>query len=139
MRVLIIDDGRSSLALLASVVGEVAGAVIDTIQSPLEALNRSSAEQYDLVLVDNIMPQMDGVEVTRRLRARDAYRLVPIIMVTSDSDQSLRIDAIGAGATDFINKPFDRTELLARVRNLLALREAQIELADRARWLVREV
>lgn len=139
MRVLIIDDSRSSLALLASVVGEVAGAVIDTIQSPLEALNRTTAEQYDLVLVDNIMPEMDGVEVTRRLRGRDSYRLVPIIMVTSDSDQSLRIDSIGAGATDFINKPFDRTELLARVRNLLALREAQIELADRARWLVREV
>jgi putative two-component system response regulator len=139
MRVLIVDDSRSSLALLAGVVAEVAGASIDTCQSPLDALTRTAAEQYDLVLVDNIMPDMDGVEVTRRLRARDAYRLVPIIMVTSDSDQRLRVDAIGAGATDFINKPFDRTELLARVRNLLALREAQIELADRAHWLVREV
>jgi putative two-component system response regulator len=139
MRVLIIDDSRSSLALLAGVVAEVEGAVIDTCQSPLDALARTAGEQYDLVLVDNIMPDMDGVEVTRRLRSRDAYRLVPIIMVTSDSDQRLRVDAIGAGATDFINKPFDRTELLARVRNLLALRQAQIELADRARWLVREV
>lgn len=139
MRVLIIDDSRSSLALLAGVVADVDGAVIDTCQSPLDALARTAREQYDLVLVDNIMPDMDGVEVTRRLRARDAYRLVPIIMVTSDSDQRLRVDAIGAGATDFINKPFDRTELLARVRNLLALRQAQIELADRTRWLVREV
>ena len=139
MRVLIIDDSRSSLALLATVVAEVAGAAIDTCTSPLEALTRCGAEQFDLVLVDHIMPEMDGVEVTRRLRSRDSYRLVPIIMVTSDSDQRLRIDAIGAGATDFINKPFDRTELLARVRNLLALRQAQIELADRARWLVREV
>ena len=139
MRVLIIDDSRSSLALLASVVAEVAGVAIDTCTSPLAALTRCGTEQFDLVLVDHIMPEMDGVEVTRRLRSRDSYRLVPIIMVTSDSDQRLRIDAIGAGATDFINKPFDRTELLARVRNLLALRQAQIELADRARWLVREV
>jgi putative two-component system response regulator len=139
MRVLIIDDSRSSLALLATVVAEVARTEIDTCTSPLEALTRCAGEQYDLVLVDHIMPEMDGVEVTRRLRARDSYRLVPIIMVTSDSDQRLRVDAIGAGATDFINKPFDRTELLARVRNLLALRQAQIELADRARWLVREV
>ena len=139
MRVLIIDDSRSSLALLASVVAEVVGVAIDTCTSPLAALTRCGTEQFDLVLVDHIMPEMDGVEVTRRLRSRDSYRLVPIIMVTSDSYQRLRIDAIGAGATDFINKPFDRTELLARVRNLLALRQAQIELADRARWLVREV
>jgi putative two-component system response regulator len=85
------------------------------------------------------MPEMDGVEITLRLRARDSYRLVPIIMVTSDSDQHLRVDAINAGATDFLNKPFDRTELLARVRNLLALRKAQTELSDRALWLAREV
>lgn len=139
MRVLIIDDSRSSLALLTAVIGEVAGDDIDTLTSPLEALKRCAATQYDLVLVDHIMPEMDGVEVTRRLRARDGYRLVPIIMVTSDSDQALRVDAIGAGATDFIHKPFDRTELLARVRNLLALRQAQIELSDRAAWLAREV
>ena len=103
MRVLIVDDSRSSLALLAGVAAEVAGASSDTCQSPLDALKRTAAEQYDLVLVDNIMPDMDGVEVTRRLRARDAYRLVPIIMVTSDSDQRLRVDASGAGASDFIN------------------------------------
>jgi putative two-component system response regulator len=140
MRVLIIDDSRSSLAMLASVIAGVVGSdAIDTSISPLDALRRSAGTQYDLVLVDHIMPEMDGVEVTRRLRARDGYRLVPIIMVTSDSDQALRVDAIGAGATDFIHKPFDRTELLARVRNLLALRQAQIELADRAAWLAREV
>jgi putative two-component system response regulator len=139
MRVLVVDDSRSSLALLASIVAEVDGVEVGTSINPLEALARCAAEQFDLILVDHIMPEMDGVEVTRRLRARDAYRLVPIIMVTSDSDQSLRVDAIGAGATDFINKPFDRTELLARVRNLLALRHAQTELADRAQWLAREV
>jgi putative two-component system response regulator len=139
MRVLIVDDSRSSLALLASVIAEVGDVRIDTRVNPLDGLALCATEQFDLVLVDHIMPEMDGVEVTRRLRARDSYRLVPIVMVTSDSDQRLKVDAIGAGATDFINKPFDRTELLARVRNLLALRKSQIDLADRARWLVREV
>lgn len=139
MRILIIDDSRSSLALLASVVGALPDVEIATRANPLEGLALCATEQFDLVLVDHIMPQMDGVEVTRRLRAQPSYRLVPIVMVTSDSDQSLRSDAIGAGATDFINKPFDRTELLARARNLLALRGAQIELADRANWLAREV
>lgn len=139
MRILIIDDSRSSLALLAAIVDEVGGVDITTCVSPLDALKRSEGQQFDLVLVDHVMPEMDGVEVTRRLRAREAYRLVPIIMVTSDSDQHLRVDAINAGATDFLSKPFDRTELLARVRNLLALRKAQIDLADRAKWLAREV
>jgi putative two-component system response regulator len=139
MRVLIIDDSRSSLALLAAVLGEIGGIEIVTSTSPIAALTRCASEQFDLLLIDHIMPEMDGVEVIRRLRAQPDYRLVPIIMVTSDSDQELRSDAIGVGATDFINKPFDRNELLARVRNLLALRGAQIELADRASWLAREV
>lgn len=139
MRILIIDDSRSSLAMLAAVVGELHQAEITTCTSPLAALGKTEAEQFDLVLVDHVMPEMDGVELTRRLRARDNYRLVPIIMVTSDRDQQVRLDAIGAGATDFVNKPFDRVELLARVRNLLALRKAQIDLAGRANWLVREV
>ena len=60
-------------------------------------------------------------------------------MVTSDMDKTTRLDAINAGATDFVNKPFDPTELQARVRNLLALRQAQIELADNAKRLAREV
>jgi putative two-component system response regulator len=107
--------------------------------NPLDALRRAEEQQFDLVLVDNIMPRMDGVELTRRLRARDDYRLVPIIMVTSDDDPQLRVGAIAAGATDFVNKPFDATELQARVRNLLALRHAQRELADQAQWLAREV
>lgn len=139
MRILIIDDSRSSLALLAMVVAELKHVEVTTCASPVEALARAEAEQFDLVLVDNVMPEMDGVEVTRRLRARPSYALIPIVMVTSSIGQQLRLDAINAGATDFINKPFDRVELLARVRNLLYLRKAQIELADRTAWLTREV
>src|SRR3546814_1682562 len=112
---------------------------IDSCLAPREALERSQATQYDLVLVDHIMPEMDGVQFTSALRARDAYRLVPIIMVTSDMDRNTRIEAIRAGATDFVNKPFDPTELQARVANLLTLRTAQVELADRANWLSSEV
>jgi putative two-component system response regulator len=85
------------------------------------------------------MPEMDGVEFTTALRQRDSYHLVPIIMITSDMDRTIRLEAIRAGATDFVNKPFDPTELQARVVNLLALRSAQVELADRATWLAGEV
>ena len=139
MRVLIVDDSRSSLAMIASIVHEAVTAQIDTCLLPLDAIAMTKACQYDLILVDHIMPGMDGTELTAALRARDAYRLVPIIMVTSDIDKHTKLEAFRAGATDFVNKPFDPTELQARVVNLLALRQAQVELADRATWLSREV
>ena len=139
MRVLIVDDSRSSLAMIGTIVKAATNADIDSCLHPFEALERIQATQYDLVLVDHIMPDMDGVQFTSALRARDSYRLVPIIMVTSDIDQNTRIEAIRAGATDFVNKPFDPSELQARVANLLTLRAAQVELADRASWLAREV
>lgn len=139
MRVLIIDDSRSSLAMIATIVNDAVTAQIDTCQHPVEAIKRTQTQQYDLVLVDHIMPEMDGVEVTSALRAMERYRLVPIVMVTSNIDKTTRLEAFRAGATDFVNKPFDPTELQARVVNLLALRQAQVELADRANWLSREV
>ena len=139
MRVLIVDDSRSSLAFIGHVIGALEDVEIAACLLPSKALALAATTQFDLVLVDHVMPEMDGVELTRRLRAEEAYRLVPIVMVTSDNAPALRVRAIAAGATDFVNKPFDSTELQARVRNLLALRRSQSELADRAAWLAREV
>ena len=139
VRVLIIDDSRSSLALLGSIVREIVGEGIDLCLNPLEALERCSKHQYDLLLVDHIMPEIDGIAVIERLRACDEYRTVPMVMVTSDDDKSIRIEAIRVGANDFLTKPFDPIELKARISNLLALRGAQVELADNANRLAREV
>ena len=139
MRVLVVDDSRSSLAFLTQTISQLEGCEAESFLKPSAALARCGEVQFDLVLVDNIMPEIDGLELTRRLRAIESYRLVPIIMVTSDVEPGLRLQAIGAGATDFLNKPFDPIELQARARNLLALRKAQIELADRAQWLAAAV
>ncbi len=139
MRLLIVDDSRSSLALIGTIVKEALGDEPELCLSPLEALEKCSQSQFDLVIVDHIMPEMDGVAFTTALRARPGYRTVPVIMVTSDLDKNVRIEAIKAGATDFLHKPFDPIELQARVANLLALRQAEVELADRAQWLTREV
>lgn len=139
MRILIVDDSRSSLALIGTIVQQTLVGELELCLSPIEALEKCAAIQFDLIIVDHIMPEMDGVAFTAALRARPAYRLVPVIMVTSDLDKSVRIEAIKAGATDFLHKPFDPTELQARVANLLALRQAQVELDDRAQWLTREV
>lgn len=139
MQVLIVDDSRSSLALLGSIMREIVGDGIALCLDPVEALRLCDERQYDLVLVDHIMPGMDGIEFTQILRRRDAYRSVPVIMVTSDVDKAVRIEAITAGANDFLTKPFDPVELRARVSNLLALRQAQRELADHASQLAGEV
>ncbi|KKB84164.1 transcriptional regulator [Devosia limi DSM 17137] len=139
MHILIVDDSRSSLAFLAQKIAEMGDHAIETCLDPALALARSAEHQFDLVILDNIMPGMNGVELTGHLRNSPDYRLVPIIMVTSDIDKAMRIEAIAAGANDFLPKPFDTVELQARVRNLLALRQAQIDLADRADWLAREV
>lgn len=125
--------------MLHHVLSGLDGVDITTFLSPVVALEAAERHQFDLLLVDNVMPDLGGIELTWRVRQIDGYRAVPIIMVTSDNDRLLRVEAFHAGVTDFINKPFDRIELLARVRNLLALRRAQRDLADRAEWLAREV
>ncbi|WP_244446245.1 HD domain-containing phosphohydrolase [Devosia riboflavina] len=136
---LIVDDSRSSLALLGSIVREIVGDDIELCLDPLEALRRCEERQFDLLLVDHIMPGMDGIAVIEALRNCDNYRTVPMVMVTSDIDKAIRIEAIRVGANDFLTKPFDPIELKARITNLLALRGAQVELADHANRLSREV
>jgi putative two-component system response regulator len=139
LRILIIDDSKSSLAILRSIVEEIEDTTVETFLRPADAMARIGNFQFDLVLVDYMMPKMDGIAVTQALRASEAYRLVPVIMVTSEMGADVRLEAVAAGATDFIHKPFDPVELKARVRNLLSLRSAHLQLADRAQWLSREV
>jgi two-component system response regulator RpfG len=89
----------------------------------------------DLVLVDYMMPEMDGIEFVKRLRALPGYEHVPIVMVTVHDDRKVRYAALDAGITDFLTKPVDARECLARCRNLLTLRRQQLALEDRRRLL----
>ncbi|MEN3791630.1 HD domain-containing phosphohydrolase [Fulvimarina sp. MAC3] len=139
MRVLTIDDSRSIAMAVAGKIEEIPGLVAEISLDPMCALQTCAEKQFDLILIDYIMPKMDGVEVVEALRSLETYRLVPMIMITSTIDPDLKRRAIQAGATDFLTKPFDWIELQARVRNLLALRQAQIELIERADELSAEV
>jgi len=135
MTIIIIDDSRSSLLALEAAVREFTGASVETFKRPSDALVRCQTVNFDIVLVDYMMPEMNGIEVIRSLRRKRGYENVPIVMITSETDRALRLEALEAGATDFLNKPFDPLELRARVSNLLALRNAQLALADRAKLL----
>ena len=135
MRLLIVDDSRSSLLALNLAIKEFSGCDIETFTNPRLAIERSREIDFDLVVVDYMMPELNGVEVIRELRSQRQYEHIPIVMITSQTEREIRLAALEAGATDFLNKPFDPLELRARTSNLLALRKAQIALADRAELL----
>src|SRR4030043_1558846 len=87
-----------------------------------EALEKLSGNQTDLILLDVMMPGMDGFEVTRRIRQDNKQRLLPIILVTALREPQDRVKGIEAGCDDFISKPVDKMELLARVSSLLKVK-----------------
>jgi len=132
MPLLIIDDSRSSLLAIETAVRQFVTDEVETYTSPVRALARAEAVTFDIVFVDYMMPVLNGVDVIKTLRERPEYENVPIVMVTSERERSIRLQALEAGATDFLNKPFDPLELRARLSNLLALRQAQLALADKA-------
>lgn len=134
MHVMIVEDNATVLALMVQFISKIAGVVAEGLADPIEALERVS-ERTDLIVVDCWMPGMHGVDFVRTIRANPVLRTIPIIMITLDGDQALRFEAIEAGATDFLTKPVSPVELRARAGNLLALRQAQNTLLQRAQSL----
>lgn len=139
MHVLVVEDNSINLAVLKTIVSRIPECSVTGMEDPLGALTFSRETTCDLVLVDFRMPNMDGVQFVRRFRENANHAHVPVVMITADNDRELRISAIEAGATDFLNKPVDPDELKVRVSNLLKLRQAQVELSDRAKLLTHEV
>jgi len=123
--ILAIDDSKMILSVIKAVLKNASYAAIETCDLGREALSKCMLNEYDLIIVDYVMPEMDGITFVRHLRTVENYDRVPIIMVTSDVKRQVRIDALAAGVTDFLNKPFDPQELQARVANIIALNVAQ--------------
>ncbi|OLC52142.1 MAG: adenylate/guanylate cyclase domain-containing response regulator [Chloroflexi bacterium 13_1_40CM_4_68_4] len=119
-RILVVDDQRQNLRLLEAVLAP-RGYTVLTASSGDEALERIAADSPDLILLDIVMPGMNGYEVIRRIRADARTSFLPVVMVTASPEQD-KIEAIEAGADDFIPKPFEQHELLARVRSLLRIK-----------------
>lgn len=118
--VLIVDDMPANRDTLAELLGPANYLLAEAADGP-DALCRAAAAPPDLILLDVMMPGMDGYEVCRRIRADQVLAEVPVIMVTALDDQASRIAGIEAGADDFITKPFNRSELRARVRTITRL------------------
>lgn len=120
-RILVVDDAEPNRELIAAYL-EQAGHHVLMAGSGAEALLTLQHKGVDLVLLDIMMPGMDGYEVCTRMRQNFATRLTPVVLVTSLDDRSDRIRGMDAGADDFLSKPVNQTELLARVRSLLRVK-----------------
>jgi diguanylate cyclase (GGDEF)-like protein/PAS domain S-box-containing protein len=119
--ILIVDDESTNRRLLQALLGHE-GYVTRTAGTGAQALSSIADDPPDLILLDVMMPGMDGRQVARAIKADPATSKIPIIMVTAQTDREARLAALDAGAEDFVSKPVDRAELWLRVRNLLRLK-----------------
>ncbi|HKW79278.1 MAG TPA: response regulator [Candidatus Limnocylindria bacterium] len=126
--VLAIDDTPENLRLVEALLVPQGYAVV-TASSGKEALAALPKTDPDLILVDLVMPEMNGFDVTKAIRADDATRHIPIIVITATGGADL-VRALDAGADDFVAKPFDKNELLARVKSLIRVKSYHDDLAD---------
>jgi adenylate cyclase len=133
-RILAVDDNKQNLTLLEKALVAANYEILTASDGPT-ALDMIGKESPDLILLDVMMPGMSGYDVCRRLRADEATRLLPVVMLTALSDVKDRIAGIDAGADDFLSKPFHREELLTRVRSLLRIKTLHDDLEAKNRLL----
>jgi class 3 adenylate cyclase len=133
-RILAVDDNKQNLTLLQKALTAANYEVLTAMDGPT-ALALIASAAVDLVLLDVMMPGMSGYEVCERIRANEATRLLPVVMLTALTEVADRIHGIEAGADDFLTKPFNREELLTRVRSLLRIKTLHDDIETKNRLL----
>ncbi len=128
-KILIVDDVPENVEIIEDIISEYPYEILKAYNGE-EALQKIEAHSPDLILLDAIMPGLSGFEVAKRIKANRISRLIPIIMITALDGREDRLKGLKAGVDDFVSKPFNIFELLARIRNLLKLREYVNELEN---------
>jgi class 3 adenylate cyclase len=133
-KILVVDDNPQNVKLLADLLA-VKGYSVITAASGHEALEKIANEHPDLILLDVMMPGINGYEVCKAVRANPATAILPVVMVTALDPREERIKGLEAGADDFLSKPINQPELFARVRSLLRIKSLHEETQRQAREL----
>lgn len=130
-RILVVDDQPANIQVLGNVLGKLGHEIIPAADGPT-ALKRLAMRLPDLILLDLLMPGMDGCEVCQRLRENPEWRDIPVIFLSAADDKDFIVRALEAGGVDYITKPFNQAELISRVRTHLALKTARDRLKQLA-------
>jgi class 3 adenylate cyclase/CheY-like chemotaxis protein len=136
--ILIVDDNLNNLTLLKRILSR-SGYKVQLATSGQLAIDSVELTQPDLILLDIMMPDMDGYEVCTRLKANDRTRGIPIIFLSALVEVADKVKAFNVGGVDYITKPFEPVEVVARVENQLRLRELELQLRDKNMMLHREI
>lgn len=128
-KILVVDDQPINVQLLRRKL-EKEGLRVDSAFSGVEALAAIEADKPDLILLDVMMPDMDGIEVCQRIQSREDTRSIPVIFITAKTSKEGKIEGLGAGAVDYITKPIDLDETYARVQTQLRVVAINKEMAE---------
>jgi CheY-like chemotaxis protein len=128
-KILIVDDDPFNLDLLEQEL-EDEGYIMERASDGEEALQKVESFAPDIILLDYMMPKMDGIEVVKRLRDDDRHKAIPVILLTAKAAQEDKVRGLDAGADDYVVKPFESVELLARVRSMMRIKQLHDSLEE---------
>ena len=129
-RILVIDDAEANLLILETILSDIGYTNVVTLGDPYRVTATCQAFDPDLLLLDLHMPGMSGLDVISEIRERKSPTYLPILMLTADFSSEAKVRALRTGANDFLTKPFDRTEVELRIKNLLEMRHLHVALAN---------
>lgn len=129
-RILVIDDAEANLLILEAILDDVGYTNVVTLSDPYRVAATCQAYDPDLLLLDLHMPGMSGLDVIAQIRERKSSIYLPILMLTADFSSEAKVRALRTGANDFLTKPFDRTEVELRIKNLLEMRHLHVALQN---------
>ncbi len=139
MQVLLIDDTQINLTLLEHLIRNIPQCHSISFLDPIRAIEWCHQHEPDLVITDYMMPVMNGIAFSYEFRRIAGCETIPVLMVTANHEIAVRHEALVGGVTDFLNKPMDNIEFLARVKNMLSLRQSHRQLAHQATGLEEEI
>ncbi len=138
-RILVVDDQPANVTLLERVLALEGYRNVESFTDPREVGAAYAARRHDLILLDLNMPHLDGFQLMAQLKTLEPDGYVPILVLTAQADRATRLKALSMGARDFLTKPFDRLEVVNRIRNMLEIRLLHNQIRDQNRLLEERV